>query len=557
LAEPQLGVVAAGHELTAQVGADTLRAGGNAVDAAVAAALASFVCEPLLTGLGAGGYMLVTAPGRAAVLLDFFVEAPGRGADAASRAELIPITVSFGDALQVFNIGAASVGTYGTPAGIHAAAARFGRLPLGQLVEPAARLARQGVAVNAQQAYVFEILAEIVRSTPECAALFAARGGPPRVGDVVCQPELADALERLASEGPAPFYTGDVAAAIVRWVGERGGMLTAADLAAYRVIDREPVSVSYRGRQVLTNPPPSAGGILIARALTALAAAPGPPDVARLVEVMEGIQAERTPEFLAGLHEPGFGGRFLAGGGRSGAGGGRGSLSVSGEGAPGAGGPPARSPGRGGPARSPGRGGPTRSPGRGGSRSPGRGWPSLGSTTHISVLDSEGWACSVTCSNGSCSGVVVPGTGIHLNNMLGEQDLNPLGFHRHPPGRRLPSMMAPTVVMRDGVAELVLGSAGSNRIRSAILQTIIRVVDDGLRAGEAVVAPRVHYEDGVVYAEPGVDTSGLESSGRAIARFRELNLFFGGVQAVERDPAGRFWGGGDPRRGGAAVVVTG
>ena len=141
--------------------------------------------------------------------------------------------------------------------------------------------------------------------------------------------------------------------------------------------------------------------------------------------------------------------------------------------------------------------------------------------------------------------------------MLGEQDLNPLGFHRHPPGRRLPSMMAPTAVLRDGVAELVLGSAGSNRIRSAILQTIIRVIDEGLRAGDAVDAPRVHFEDGVVYAEPGIDTSQVEAAGRPVARFRARNLFFGGVQAVERERSGALWGGGDPRRGGAAVTVTG
>jgi len=151
--------------------------------------------------------------------------------------------------------------------------------------------------------------------------------------------------------------------------------------------------------------------------------------------------------------------------------------------------------------------------------------------------------------------VIVPGTGIHLNNMLGEQDLNPLGFHRHPPGRRMPSMMSPTAVLREGAPELVLGSAGSNRIRSAILQTIIRVVDDGLEAGEAVRAPRVHFEDGVVYAEPGIDTEPLERAGRAIARFRELNLFFGGAQAAARDQRGQFSGGGDPRRGGAAIVV--
>src|SRR5579884_2157250 len=166
MAERQLGVIAAGHQVTAQVGADVLRAGGNAVDAAVAAMLASFACEPLLTGPGAGGYMLVVAPGAPPVLLDFFVETPGRGADPALRAELIPITVSFGDAMQVFNIGAASVGSYGTPAGISEASSRFGRLPLADLVRPAARLARDGVTVTEQQAYVFEILGDIVLSTP-------------------------------------------------------------------------------------------------------------------------------------------------------------------------------------------------------------------------------------------------------------------------------------------------------------------------------------------------------------------------------------------------------
>jgi gamma-glutamyltranspeptidase / glutathione hydrolase len=494
VAGQQLGVIAAGHELTARVGSGVLRQGGNAVDAALGAMVASFACEPLLTGLGAGGYMLVALPGTAPVLLDFFVEAPGRGGDPTARAELIPITVSFGDAVQVFNIGAASVGTYGVPAGICEASARFGRIPLKDLVAPGARLARDGVVITEQQAYLFEILTDIVLSTPEAAAVFAPEGRLPGAGEVFRQPELAGALERLAGEGPDAFYRGDIARAIADWVGERGGMLTAADLAAFRVIDRPPIEVAYRGRRVVTNPPPSAGGILIAQALAWLDADRGPPDAERLVEVMERIQAERTLEFLEGLDDPEFVQRFL----RSGR---------------------------------------------------------LGSTTHIAVLDRDGGACSVTCSNGSCSGVVVPGTGIHLNNMLGEQDLNPLGFHRHPPGRRLPSMMAPTIVLKDGVAELVLGSAGSNRIRSAILQTVVRVVEEGLRAGAAVEAPRLHFEDGIVYAEPGIDTAGLERDGRAIARFKSRNLFFGGVQAVERDRQGRFWGGGDPRRGGAAITV--
>ena len=175
----------------------------------------------------------------------------------------------------------------------------------------------------------------------------------------------------------------------------------------------------------------------------------------------------------------------------------------------------------------------------------------LGSTTHISVIDSSGMACSTTSTNGEGSGVVVPGTGIHLNNVMGEQDLNPHGFHLYAAGRRMPSMMSPSIVMREDEVELVLGSAGSNRIRSAILQTIVGVVDHGLAVEEAVQAPRVHFEDGSVFAEPGIDLAGLEDPDGAV-RFGARNLFFGGVQAaLSRD--GQLSGAGDPRRGGAAV----
>ena len=180
----------------------------------------------------------------------------------------------------------------------------------------------------------------------------------------------------------------------------------------------------------------------------------------------------------------------------------------------------------------------------------------LGSTTHISVLDGDGRACAVTCTNGEGSGVIVPGTGIHLNNMMGEEDLSPLGFFTHPPGRRLPSMMAPTVVARDGEVELALGSAGSNRIRSAILQVILGVIDRGLSLVDAVEAPRVHWENGIVYAEPGAHADALAAGGWELARFRDLNVFFGGAQAVRRDPAsGELAGAGDPRRGGAVVTA--
>ena len=380
------GVVAAGHPLTAEAGADVLRAGGNAVDAALAAMLTSFVAEPLLTGLGAGGYMLVAAPGARAGAARLLRRGARPRCDPAARAPLVPVDVSFGDAVQVFNVGAASCGVYGTPAGVCAARRRASARCRWPSSRRPLRARPRGRALTAEQAYLYEILSPIYASTPEARALFMPEGPSPRDGDVLRDPELADALERLGAEGAAPFYAGDIAAAVVELRRERGGMLTREDLAAYAAVAREPVRVAYRGREVLTNPPPSAGGIAPRlRARAARARGRRRPTRSALVAAMEGAQAERTPEFLDGLAEPGLPRRFLA------------------------------------------------------SR--------LGITTHISVLDADGWACAVTCTNGEGSGVVVPGTGVHLNNMMGEQDLSPLGFFTHPPGRRLPSMMAPTVVL--------------------------------------------------------------------------------------------------------------
>jgi gamma-glutamyltranspeptidase/glutathione hydrolase len=462
------GMVAAGHPLTAEAGARVLREGGNAVDAAIAAMLTSWVAEPLLTGPGAGGYMMVAGAGETETLLDFFVAAPGLGATN-GHCDLETIVVSFGDATQVFHFGPASVGAYGNPAGIEEAARRWGTVPLSDLAAPAAAHARAGIPTNEVQAYIGGILEDIVRDRLL------------REGDLFQDDELAETIERLGAAGAAPFYTGDIGAAVIAELEPRGGVLTAADLAAYEPVAREPVPVSYRGRQILTNPPPNAGGTLLAMAMALLEeATEGVPDAMALAYTMQVVQAQRTPDFVA----------------------------------------------------------------------------KLGSTTHISVVDAEGRACSVTCTNGEGSGVWVPGTGVHLNNIMGEEDLNPLGFHAFPPGRRMPSMMAPTVVVGDDGVELVLGSAGSNRIRSAILQTIVGVIDRGLSVRDAVEAPRLHFEDGVVFTEPGVDVAALERGEWTVNPFRSQNVFFGGVQAVERDVAtGTLTGAGDPRRGGAVVAA--
>jgi gamma-glutamyltranspeptidase/glutathione hydrolase len=472
------GVVAAGHPETAAAGAEVLREGGNAVDAAVAAVLASFAVESPLTGFGAGGYMIVHRPGDpGATLIDFFVAAPGL--DGIERgAELVPVPVHFdAETVQTFYVGPASCGVPGTPAGLHHALRRFGSMPLAALVGPAVRLARDGAPLSRQQAYLLQILEPIHEIMTGTRELYARRGRRLGEGERLAFPELAEALERYGAEGAEPFYRGDVAAAITDFVVASGGTLGPTDLASYEPVEREPIAASFRGAEVLTNPLPSAGGTLIAYSLALLEQLGPSSGPEQLVAAMEGANEQRADL--------------------------------------------------------------------------------LGSTTHIAVIDAAGSCASVTCSNGSGSGVLVPGTGVILNNMLGEEDLNPLGFHRIAPGRRVPSMMAPTVVLRDGELVLGLGSAGSNRIRSAILQTVARAVEQRLPVAAAIEAPRLHFEAGAVQAEPGIDPAALdrlEARGLAVVRWPAVNLFFGGVQAVARDPqTGELSGGGDPRRGGAVA----
>jgi gamma-glutamyltranspeptidase / glutathione hydrolase len=504
------GVVAAGHPITAEAGADVLREGGNAVDAAVCAVLASFAVESPLTGFGAGGFMMVfdasSAGDSATTLIDFFVSAPGLDR-IERRAELVPVPVHFdSETVQTFYVGPASCGVPGTAAGLALALERFGSAPLEELVKPGIALARDGAPVNAEQAYILDILAPIHERLPGTRELYSPGGRTLREGETFRFPELAGALEAFGAAGSEPFYRGEIAAALSDAVVEGGGTLGPTDFADYAAIERKPIRAPFRGAEVLTNPPPSSGGILIAYCLGLLERFGERSGVEQLVAAMGAANDARGEEFAEALYGEGLEASFLDPAGLDLA---AGDL--------------------------------------------------LGSTTHISVLDDEGMCASVTCSNGSGSGVVVPGTGVILNNMLGEEDLNPLGFHAIEPGRRVPSMMAPTVVVRDGEIELGLGSAGSNRIRSAILQTIVRTVEQGMSAGDAVRASRLHFEQGIVQAEPGIDEEALarlEGRGLPVARRPQINLYFGGVQAVARDPqTGELSGGGDPRRGGSVALA--
>jgi gamma-glutamyltranspeptidase / glutathione hydrolase len=475
------GAIAAGHPLTANAGADVLRAGGSAVDACVAAACVSWVCESPLTGPGGGGFMLVhEAKSGQTTVLDFFVTVPKA---ARAETELLELAVDFdGDTQQLFRTGAAAVAVPGTALGLEEAHRRWGRMPWAELIGPAAAVARPGVELTPMQGYLHEILDPLLRHSPEGDATYGRGGRPYRPGDRFAMPELGATLDRLAAGGAAALYRGELAELMVAHVDAGGGALTLEDLAAYEVIEREPIAVEYRGHEFRSNPPPSSGGLLIALGLRVLGESePSPGAVAGAMDAQE---AARDATFA----------RALVSGGAA---------------------------------------------------------QLLKGTTHISVVDGDGNAASLSASLGSGSGVVVPGTGIHLNNMLGELDL--VGASQ--PGERLTSMMAPSIVLRDGSPRLVLGSAGSARLRGAILQVTANVVASGLPVEQAVEAPRIHAEGGVVHCEAAAAADELELQGRAVVRWKERNLFFGGVSAVEIRPDGETAAAGDPRRGGAGLVA--
>ena len=519
------GAVAAGHEITARAGARALEEGGNAVDACIAAAFASWVAESPLTGPGAGGFMLVhRGRDRSSRLLDFFVATPGQGLRARRRAEMDKVDIPFegSDTTQRFLIGHASCAVPGTVAGLADAHRGYGTLPWAELLAPAIELARSGVVMSDAQALLHLLLDSILRHTPESRAVY---GKPARLvaGDRFVARDLAGTLEELAADGPEAFYRGEIAGAIVAHVQENGGTITRRDLDSYRVIRRRPVEAGYRRHTFESNPPPSSGGVLIGYGLAILDRL-GPPgeagsafELSKLIEILREQTRVRGPRFSRDLYRGGLARRLLA------------DASVA-EGARRVGAAP------GVPAE----------------------LASPAGTTHISAMDGDGNAAALSSSTGAGSGVVVPGTGIHMNNMLGEYDLHPSG-QPPAPGTRLTSMMAPSIVSRSEEPRLVLGSAGSARLRAAIMQVVANVVGHGMGVEQAILSPRVHVEGAEVHAEGGYDPAALDEldlAGYDVLRWRDLDLFFGGVAAVERLPDGTLAAAGDARRGGHGIVVA-
>lgn len=520
------GSIAAGHTETAEAGAQVLRRGGNAVDATIASTLSAFIAEPGLTSPFGGGFALVAGPGIEPVAIDFFADIPGRDCNAAEShtTDFFSVQVSFGVTEQVFHIGRGSLAVSSVLEGLAELERRFGSLPLTALADRAVEMAEQGVVLSSATADILRILEPILMHRSEGRRIFAPRGAMLTAGERLLNPQAAHLLRDFshgASSLPSdPFLRG---------FSPPNGLVTLADLHAYRAVSRHPLSVTVEDFEVLLTPPPASGGVLIALGLRLLervdrsvwcndirsaqcfAAALAWLDEVRRMSVDPLLEAGDGDAINEVLADPQFvdrrWSRFCE-------------LLLN----------PLRSP-----------------------ITPPR---SLGSTTHISVIDSQGMACALTSSNGEGCGYVVPGTGIIGNNFLGEADLHPRGFHQDPAGQRMTSMMCPTIVLQRGVPTLALGSGGSNRIRSALLHVLVEYLFRDRGLDEAVASPRMHFEAGGLAFEahqrsPGTVAKLTEHYPDAVV-FSEPNLFFGGVNVAARDRLGAS----DPRRQGCALVVA-
>ena len=514
-----LGAIAAGHPETAKAAEQILLNGGNAYDAVIAAQLAALVAEPVLTSLGGGGFILAETASGSQTLYDFFVQTPIHKRDP-SRLSFSPIMADFGDAEQEFHIGPGSIAVPGMVKGLFDIHRDLCTLPMKKLAEPAIELARKGLKMNSFQSGIFDIVRPIYYDSPEAKRIFQSSTEADqliREGEVLKQPDLAELLEQLIIDGEQLFYEGEVAGKISRICRENGGHLTKEDFQNYRVIRRDPLKLNYRGHNIAINPPPSSGGILVGFALKLMESVdPGKFETRdeAWLDIVASIQKmtnrARIDAFVdhpsndpaLKLLNPEY-------------------LEIF-------------------------------------KNEIRERTASFRGTTQISVVDKDGNMASMTTSNGEGSGVMIPGTGFMFNNMLGEQDLNPDGFHSWKPNERMTSMMAPGILKMKSGVRMVFGSGGSSRIRTAIFQVLLNLIDFEMSLNESIKAPRIHIEEKKLHVEKGFNSGQLKKLKDLYPNHKiwsEKSLFFGGAHSVSFGPDG-YSGAGDERRGGVAVVVA-
>lgn len=534
-----LGAVATGHPVATRAAVEVLQSGGNAIDAAVAAALTLGVVDGHNSGIGGGCFVVAHLAGGRLVALD--------GRETAPAGATREMFVRDGEVMPEASLtGALAVGVPGQLAALEALARRHGRWPLARGLERAAALAEAGMEVTPGYAARLRGEAAALRQFPESAAIFLRSDGSGwEAGEILRQPDLAATYRAIAAGGTRWFYRGPFAQRLEAWMRANGGVLTRRDLRRYRVRWREPVITTYRGWTVAGFPPPSSGGVHVGQILRMLegfevgALGAGSADLAHLLgEAMKRAFADRAhwlgdPDFVRvpkGLVDAGYGAALAKGIRMDRA------VPVEGHGEP-----------------------------------PGGEVDAFGKrhTTHLSVADADGnWvALTATINTSFGSKAVVPGTGVLLNNQMDDFSVRPgatnffglVGAEANAiaPRKRPLSSMSPTLLLRDDAPVLAVGAAGGPTIISQTVRAVVAVVDFGATTAEALAAARVHHQwrPDTLVMEGGWDDAAegeLEARGHRVRRVPAL----GAAQAVGRR-GGRWEAAADARGEGSGAVATG
>ncbi|MGB7449818.1 MAG: gamma-glutamyltransferase [Ornithinimicrobium sp.] len=503
--------IAAPNPTATQAALSAVASGGNALDAALAAMIAASVTEPgIISPLG-GCYISLWPEHGSPVVVDGNVEMPGRQAPREHFGQgLIKCVTTYGGGLTTY-VGPGSVATPGMFAAMGWAHERFGNAAWADLFAPATRAVAHGFTVSrTAETYSALVADSIFAWDPVTKQVYTRNGDPMRAGDLIVDADLASTLDLIAAEGASVVYTGEIGHALADDVQSRGGLLTRADLAAYRPVVREALRSHLGDWDLACNPPPAIGGPVLTAMLRLLDSA-GPPgsltpaDAAHVMRRVLDLRLDRmdlAPDLEAA------GSDLLA------------QIAQTSE----------------------------------------EVLPTPASTAHVSVVDSEGMACAITASSGYGSGMTIAGTGMLANNALGEPELNRRGMHTLQPGTRMASNMAPTTARHPDGTVLSIGTPGADRITTALTQVLLHLCVHGESLQEAIDRPRLHVrhlEDGSVRIDHERDpelTAALADAGLPLYEHAPHAMFFGGVGGALRHPDGALSAGADPRRAAATAV---
>lgn len=511
---PRKVILASDAQIVVDAGATVANRGGNAVDAAIAATLSSMCTNLGIVAPGASGFITIWREGENPIVIDAYAEMPGRGLDSVKFGSgMKEALFDYGGGTKTM-VGYGSVATPGMFAGLGLAAEKYGNLPWSEIVAPAQQQIKDGFPLSGVAAEYFSYTHEAIFGwhPDSYRAIHKADGSHLQLEDRVLIAELTQSLQLIADRGVDVLYRGELGEKITAEIQANQGLLTTEDLAHYRAIERSPIMIDFGDWQIATNPSPAVGGICLAamlllidkRSLHEWNAA----TVREIAEIQQAVLQYRS-NYLEGASESVIdreAARLLE-------------MAAQND------------------------------------------WQQLSkspSTIHISAVDSDGLACSISASSGYGSGVMAGGTGLWLNNSLGEIELHPQGLHDLTPGTRLTSNMAPTICRHSDGRVLAIGSPGASRITTAIAQVLFNFISLDMSLEQAIFQPRLHFEffddtsalkpsGSVIACETGINTDELSLNRR---QFEGLSMYFGGVQAALYHPTDGLFAAADPRRTG-------